>query len=92
MNTKLGFIGTSKASVFSFFPNEFTPSKNYYQKIKLTEYIKKRKISRKQVNYLIRKRMLGITRYQGRIWVHEIDDCAELIKLYLDVEVLDPLF
>jgi hypothetical protein len=92
MTSKIPFVQTSKASVFCFFPSEFTPNKNYYQKIKLTEYLKKRNISRKQVNYMIRKRLLGITRYQGRIWVHELDDCTDLIKLYLDVDTLDPLF
>lgn len=92
MTSKIPFVQTSKASVFCFFPAEFTPSKHHYQKIKLTEYLKKRKISRDQANYMIKKRLLAVTRFKGQIWVHELDNCKELIKLYLDVDTLDSLF
>ncbi len=81
MNEPNTWVGTSRESIFAYRPHEFTPKKNWYEKIPLTRYCKKKNISKKQAKTLIRKKWIGITQFRAQIWVHEI--CPEQIKEFL---------
>lgn len=72
---------TTKGSYFAYFPYEFTPGVNHSRKITLTAYCKAKFISKHQARTLIRKKWLGVTRFRGEIWVHEIcpDEIAEFL-------------
>ena len=82
MNKDKRWVKTTKASFFALYPYEFSPNKNFYVKILLTNYCKEKNISRDQAKNFVRKKWLGITRFRGRIWVHEI--CPDQITDFLN--------
>jgi hypothetical protein len=69
--------------VFSRRPREFTPGVNWYKKILLTAYCAEKNITRDQAKTLINKKWLGVTRFNNRLFVHEI--CPEEINLFLGI-------
>ena len=82
MNQDGRWVKTTRESLFALHPYEFSPGENWYEKTLLTDYCKKKNISRKQAKTLIRKKWLAITQFKARIWVHEI--CPEQITDFLN--------
>ncbi len=78
------WVETTRESFFALHPYEFDCDKNWYEKIRLTQYCKIKHISRKQVRTLIKRKWLAITRFKRRIWVHELE--PEKINEYLQLE------
>lgn len=79
-----GQWGTSRRySVFSRRPREFTPGVSHYRKILLTQYCKDKNITRGQAKRLIDKKWLAVTRFAGRLFVHEV--CPEEINFSLGI-------
>lgn len=78
-----GQWGSAKRyGAFASRPYEFTPGVHHYRKILLTDYCKQKFITRKQAMRLIRKKWLAVTRFNGRLFVHEI--CPDQINADLD--------
>ena len=78
-----GQWGSSKRyGAFASRPYEFSPGEHHYTKILLTDYCKQKFISRKQAMRLIRKKWLAVTRFNGRLFVHEI--CPDIIAADLE--------
>ncbi len=75
------WVKTTRGSLFAFHPYEFSPGENWSVKITFTRYCKEKNISRDQGKTFIRKKWLAITRFKGRIWVHEI--CPDQIQDFL---------
>lgn len=65
-------------SAFAKRPLEWTPGEPYYVKIPLVQYCQEKNISRAQAQRLIDKKLLAVTKFKRRLWVHEI--CPEQIN------------
>jgi hypothetical protein len=78
---KGNWVGTSKRSLFAYFPHDFPPGVNHSRKIPLTRYCQEKFITKDQARTLVRKKWLAITKFRNQIWVQEI--CPDEINEFL---------
>lgn len=72
----------TRATYFATRPLFFRVGENHSEKITLSQYCRKRSISKKQARKFINKKWLVITSFRNQIWVEEA--CPEAIADFLE--------